>query len=148
MKKTISMLLMLVVFSSASNAQTTQEEYNYLTKGYKIQVESGLDMKKGYYFDDLIETKIVSNTGLRQSEFKALYREGQTMPCAVLCIYKNVSNNFVSYICLPTYNSDTEIWSQFSSDLVQYKTTDIKDALIHGFSYLSSYYFSGRPSKK
>ena len=34
-------------------APTTEEEYNYLTKGYKIQVESGLDMKKGYSLIDM-----------------------------------------------------------------------------------------------
>ena len=33
--------------------QTTLEEYNYLTKGYHIQVESGLDMKKGYTLDSI-----------------------------------------------------------------------------------------------
>ncbi|WP_421799825.1 hypothetical protein [Haliscomenobacter sp.] len=41
--------LILIAFCSISFAQgTTQEEYNYVTKGYKIQQESGLDMKKGY----------------------------------------------------------------------------------------------------
>jgi hypothetical protein len=32
---------------------TTLEEYNYLTKGYHIQITSGLDMKKGYRLDTL-----------------------------------------------------------------------------------------------
>lgn len=36
----------LVVLFTNLYFQTTQEEYNYITKGYKIQLDSGLDMKK------------------------------------------------------------------------------------------------------
>ena len=33
---------------SEKTSVTTEEEYNYITKGYQIQLSSGLDMKKGY----------------------------------------------------------------------------------------------------
>lgn len=45
--KIFSTFFGLVVFFTNLYFQTTQEEYNYITKGYKIQLESGLDMKKG-----------------------------------------------------------------------------------------------------
>ena len=76
-------LLLLFMTSSALFAQldstlvrsapTTMEEYNYMTKGYKIQVESGLDMKKGYYFEDMGDHKI----GNYVFNVKKLVRENQ-----------------------------------------------------------------------
>jgi hypothetical protein len=53
MKKTylISLLILITAFSSKAQKNTgitTEEEYNYMIKGYDIQISSGLDMKKGY----------------------------------------------------------------------------------------------------
>ena len=65
--KQLYLLLILMTSSSlvaqldstlARSVPTTMEEYNYMTKGYKIQVESGLDMKKGYFIEDMGEHKI------------------------------------------------------------------------------------------
>jgi hypothetical protein len=36
----------------SSESPTTETENNYMTKGYRTQLESGLDMKKGYSIDD------------------------------------------------------------------------------------------------
>jgi hypothetical protein len=36
---------------ATGQAPTTEEEYNYLTKGYAIQISSGLDMKKGVHHE-------------------------------------------------------------------------------------------------
>ncbi len=41
------------MFSTKVHSQTTLEEYNYVTKGYHVQLTSGLDMKKGYEFEDI-----------------------------------------------------------------------------------------------
>ncbi len=46
-------IIILVLCENSFSQSTTQEEYNYITKGYKIQVESGLDMKKGYILTEL-----------------------------------------------------------------------------------------------
>jgi len=53
MKKITTAILIFATFSALSLAQiktsvTTEEEYNYMTKGYSIQLSSGLDMKRGY----------------------------------------------------------------------------------------------------
>ncbi|RYE27090.1 MAG: hypothetical protein EOP48_34690 [Sphingobacteriales bacterium] len=49
----IILLTLFVFISVKSFAQnTTQEEYNFMTKGYKQLLESGLDMKKGYVLSD------------------------------------------------------------------------------------------------
>ena len=53
MKKINFFLFALIASATICNAQivngiTTEEEYNYMTKGYQMQESSGLDMKKGY----------------------------------------------------------------------------------------------------
>jgi hypothetical protein len=49
-------LLALFVFASTSlfAQNTTQEEYNFMTKGFQQLIESGLDMKKGYHVADTL----------------------------------------------------------------------------------------------
>ena len=42
----------------AGENDLTQEEFNYLTKGLKVQEESGLDMKKGYVLQEVYSKKI------------------------------------------------------------------------------------------
>ena len=91
---------------------TTQDEYNFITKGYKIQVESGLDMKKGYSLKDITEYSTNSNGSVRKVEFKALLRDGQTKPCAILCKYKRLDTGFNEYLCIPSYNAPIEIWEE------------------------------------
>jgi hypothetical protein len=50
--------LLIALFVSTSfisfSQNTTQEEYNFMTKGFQQLVESGLDMKKGYYISDTL----------------------------------------------------------------------------------------------
>lgn len=66
MKKMLYLFLILIssklsgqLDSMLANATPTSlEEYNYLVKGYKIQVESGLDMKTGYHFEDIGDHEI------------------------------------------------------------------------------------------
>ena len=94
--------------------QTTMEEYNYVTKGYKVQIESGLDMKKGYEFKsiDTVSTKIAT------AEMKILYRlkENKKDIAAYLIIYKREARN-IEYICIPNPKSDDEIIKKFYSVL-------------------------------
>lgn len=62
MKKTTSILFTLLICATICNAQmktgvTTEEEYNYMTKGYQIQMSGGLDMKKGYTLGTTVSIK-------------------------------------------------------------------------------------------
>ena len=103
-------------------APTTEEEYNYLTKGYKIQVESGLDMKKGYSLVDLSPSKgwsISFNEGsiVRSIKYKALVRDGETKPCAILCIMERKDTGYSSYWCIPSSNAPKELWNKLFNDI-------------------------------
>jgi|MDTD01.2.fsa_nt_gb hypothetical protein len=122
-------------------AQTTQEEYNYLTKGYKTQIESGLDMKKGYKLIDYGVYEIKEGNQTRQCEFKGLIKDGQTKPCAVLMIFKrtDLPNGAVYYICIPSANANESIWKQ-TNDLVKSITdaSGLYRAFINGLMRFSA----------
>lgn len=101
--------LLLLFFTSLTFSQTTLEEYNYLTKGYKIQKESGLDMKRGYSMRDV--SKYSFSDSSREVNFKYLYRlNEQKAPCATLMIVTRKSTGFIRYYCIPHAESSEEIW--------------------------------------
>lgn len=113
MNKIIVALLLLVcsgVYAQDSTATqiatvTTDEEYNYLTRGYKVQVESGLDMKKGYHFQDAQEIEL--NT--YKFQFKFLMRTaapgGIDEMAAILAVVTSTSWGNVYYVCIPIGNT-------------------------------------------
>jgi hypothetical protein len=47
----VLLVLMLPDSKGLSAQNTTREEYNFMTKGYRSILNEGLDMKKGYYTD-------------------------------------------------------------------------------------------------
>lgn len=107
-----------VIVSLSARAQgTTEEEYNYLTKGYAIQVSSGLDMKKGYTLKDQGAWSTTSGSIERTTTFKALYRDGQTKPCAMLMIYRRLDTNLVAYYCIPSPDADNALWQRMFSQV-------------------------------
>ena len=93
---------------------TTMVEYNYLTKGYKIQIETGLDMKKGYVLKD-IGNHVWDN---RSTEIKALYRDTEIAPCAILLIYSSPLWNTKVFICVPNYYADYTVQLAYKKDIV------------------------------
>jgi len=122
----VTALMLTILFATTSIfGQTTQEEYNYITKGYKVQVESGLDMKKGYTLTDLGDWGLNSGSENRTCLFKALVRQGQTKPCAIMMIYKrtDISNGANYYVCIPSSDASDEIWNQ----TLTFITTNFKD---------------------
>ena len=123
--------LLLFMFSSLcySQVSTSVDEYNYLTKGYKIAVDSGLDLKKGYGFRE-----VASHNELNYKfSFNQFVRTGTNEVCAIL-VYANSKlwgNSY--YICIPLNNSD--LYSLYVANL---KTWD-KEILIAYSTALSSY---------
>lgn len=117
MKKVI-IIFISILFSANLFAQTatqkikptTQEEYNYVTKGYKIQSESGLDMKKGYSFTEYSNIK----DGARSLIIKGLLRDGEKKPCAMLLLYTNTDYSSTPfYLCLPTEDAEGALWTAY-----------------------------------
>ena len=90
---------------------TTEEEYNYLTKGYQTQIAEGLDMKKGYHFRDM--------GNMKQSNYeftmKLLIRESTNEIGGILVITKSLAWNKVYYLCIPHGNQ--ELANRYWTDL-------------------------------
>ncbi len=129
-KKTNDVILTDAMSSMAKDKAvkgTSLEEYNYITKGYKVQLESGLDMKKGYMLSNLdfpndmgsLDVKGADNI-TRNYELKALYRTGQKNPCALMLHYKNTSDKSEIYICIPNPDSDEELQKKYYSDMTNF----------------------------
>ena len=113
MKRTIiltTIITMTTVFSMSVFGQTTMEEYNYVVKGYKIQLESGLDMKNGYRLVDIDWASITANE--RKATLKALIKTSTEEIVAYMVIYKK-NGQATEYICIPQPHSETEITDLF-----------------------------------
>ena len=121
MKRVILSFVAIIASVFAIGQGTTLEEYNYVTKGYKIQIESGLDDKAGYSWKDIGTWKLTWPSGeKRECEFKWLMKDevynGKTIShrCATLMIYKrtDISNGARHYVCIPEANSSSDLWDK------------------------------------
>lgn len=137
----LTVALFFCVCATTLYSQTTQEEYNYITKGYKLQIEGGLDMKKGYSLIDLGSWGLTHNPEHRECSFKGLVRQGQTKPCAIMMIYKrtDVANGAIWYICVPSIDAE-DLWSQTLTFInTNCKENDkLENTLIWGLMHLAS----------
>lgn len=132
----------MVVCISAAAQGTTEEEYNYLTKGYAIQISSGLDMKKGYTLRQAGSWPVNYGGGVaRSAEFAALLREGQTKPCAILMIYKRSDTGLTTYYCIPSLDADNALWQrtleQLRTATNEMGSGEMDAAIIYGLMHLS-----------
>lgn len=126
MKQLFIVALFIGFFSSYSQYKiedyaTTQDEYNYASKGYSISVETGLDVKKGYFVRKLT-TRRFSGENARSVEIIGLFRETMPqVPCAYIVITGKNANER-SFFCFPSPNSDVAIWQQCYEDFTRHKS--------------------------
>lgn len=104
------------MISVSATAQTNMDEYNYLTKGYKIQLESGLDMKKGYTLKEYGTWGTTYSKFERNATFYGLFRDNETVSCAVLMILRRTNTDYLEYICIPHINSEKPVWDKAFND--------------------------------
>lgn len=120
MKSTILLILLVSCSMTFLSAQTSGEEYLYLTYGYKEQLLKGLDDKKGYSWKPLAEFKFSNESGklmwkkalVSKFEFEGLFRENETAPCAIVAIYKekeDIKKKDGLFIPIPHADSGQEI---------------------------------------
>jgi len=102
-------LLMLICFSA--KAQTTLEEYTYVTEGYGEDLTSGRDVKTGY------KVKFVGqvNDDIRKCSLSKLIRSNGTEACGIICYWSD--ENSKKYYCLPHPKSIQGIHEMYFSDL-------------------------------
>ncbi len=73
--KAATLLIVLILsigstFGTHKKGITTEEEYLYMSKGYKIALESGLDIKKGYAIGEIYNHTV----GIYTVEYKTFLK--------------------------------------------------------------------------
>lgn len=96
--------LLFIIFSFSSYAQTTQEEYNYVTKGYAETIAKGLDLKKGYTLDHVY----LYNDGLYSFNFNTLTNDVTKKTSCIMVFAHSLAWGNKYYICIPIGNAALE----------------------------------------
>jgi hypothetical protein len=105
-------ILLLSIIPVFLTAQTTIEEYKYLTEGYPTQIsKSEITEKTGYYFQDLM--KMVDNSG----RIRLFYKETQSSVVSAATLIHVNGESKVYYICVPHEDSERTVFDKYADDL-------------------------------
>lgn len=130
-------VLLAAFFFCSTNifAQTTQEEYNYVTKGYIQTVNAGLDVKQGYYTQKLSGTGNYIAPLSPQTKFEVfgLYKkDGSKLAAFMYLLYLN--EKLTKVLCYPLPGSDQNLYNAFYADM-QLLTSFQKNVLVEAISW-------------
>ena len=105
-------LLLFILASGLTYAQTTQDEYNYMTKGWLTMQNQGLGNKQGYNTSD--KGKYVQDYGSYRLEVSVLCltRTADNSTAGYIVMVHDTKKNNTQYFGVPTKNSDQGIWNQ------------------------------------
>jgi hypothetical protein len=105
--KRLLLLSALMYTLSAKSQNTTQEEYNFMIKGYQQMLESGLDMKKGYL---LADTAHFTTQGQKYSfTFLNLVRQKDRSLAGTIILANSKSWNRKYYLGMMAANNELYI---------------------------------------
>lgn len=100
MKIQLTLLLLIALTKHSGFAQnTTEEEFNWMSKGYQVMISSGLDMKSGYYFD--LNKELSESRGSYEFNFKFFHRESDSTLAGILITAKSKISGKTYYYGLP-----------------------------------------------
>jgi hypothetical protein len=92
-------------------------EYNYITKGYKLDLETGRDIKEGYIMVAETPKLKLKLNGIERTlsvlEFQSI-EEGRT--AALLIKISRTDTKYAKYYCLPHKKSSVEVLEKASTD--------------------------------
>ncbi len=112
-----NLVVIFFLFISLSiTAQTSQEEYDYVTKELKEQLVKGLELKKGYTLEEFLKSDMSEESW--DITFYLFKKEDVKTPVAIVL----VSRSSISYLgsffyCIPAINSKSEIWEKFKESI-------------------------------
>lgn len=107
----ITLALNLSFSQTSETNGTTPEEYNYMIRGYEMQLSSGLDIKSGYIVDPI-------NTVTRGDysfSFNALVRTTENKLAGILIIAKSEVSGRTYYLGMPINNA--QLQQSFENDV-------------------------------
>ena len=107
----IAIVLMLPLFIFSQNATeekkivTSEDEYNYLTNGYKNSLLNGTDIKQGYQLEKIVEIKSKSTHYVFQ-EYKFIFKEDNSTRAILFVVYDEFEKDKskIKYLCMPFNN--------------------------------------------
>ena len=110
-KKNIMKKLLFIFFfiTLCCNAQqkesitTTDEEYNYLSNGYGLSIENGLEIKKGYSLKLLTDTE---REGFKYEYFGFVNSQGITKALLIKMTKDKESKDKIIFLCIPFNRPD------------------------------------------
>ena len=114
MKKLTFVIFFFIVFSIS--AQTSQEEYDYVTKELKEQQMNGLELKKGYKLEEFLKSDM--SEGYWFATLYLLRKEDIKTPVAIVLVSGPSISDPSSFIyCIPAINSKKEIWEEYKKSI-------------------------------
>lgn len=127
----ISLLIYLTTF-----AQTSLEEYNFLTKGLKHQFEMGLDAQKEGYLVEKIPFTFREDQTFISFYILNHHEKGNV---ATLAIFGNKGTSQAKHICIPHHYASQQIQKQYQSDVITLLNASQREYFFMAISKLSSY---------
>ncbi len=117
MKKLLFTLLFPLLAISQDKISTSEEEYNYLTQGYKLHLENGSDLKKGYVLNKVNEYIGGMDNQFNISHYYFIETESNKTKAILFIVKKEKGDkDKTKYLCLPINNN--ELFKKFRIDEV------------------------------
>lgn len=122
MKKFLLFFFLLPLFAKAQmSGATTQDEYNYITKGIADLAGKGLQQRTDYWFKawqgQPLFTYQSTFGGNESYEFMFLMRQNDKKFCAV--VMKVTKGNTITNYCIPGPNTEYAVITECRNDLLQ-----------------------------
>ena len=115
MKRIVSITLTLFVLSNFAKAQTTWEDYRYVTKGLKDDLSMGKAVKAGYGTEILGTEAWVTQAGIQRNAQLYYFKHSNETKAFVVSCWD--SRNNYSYFCIPTSDAGSDIWTKCFQDI-------------------------------
>ncbi len=143
MMKRAFFILITVMSSVLVFSQTSDEEYQYVTYGYREQLQKGLDDKDGYYWKPVYEYRFEyqedkffgKNKFIGLFSFEALFRKDDSTPCAIVAIYRAKDHwpkKDGVFLCIPHHKSMKGVFS--NTEKYMEEEVDFTDDVMFNYS--------------
>lgn len=118
-------LLLCMLGTGLAYSQTTQDEYNYLTKGYSVTIAQGLGVKAGYTLTSKGTFSLDEGGYTLAVSVLSLVRTADNSYAAALVMVHDSKKDNTTYFCIPSAKTDQPLWNSFLTDLrTAYGTKD------------------------
>ena len=110
--KRFALLITTIFFGATISAQTSQQEYSFLTNEYASIMAKGLVPEMdGHYLEDLLE--LADKSG----KVKLLYKNDQISIEPVATQIHIYDGDRTFYICVPSDKSEKDVYNQYTDDI-------------------------------